>query len=275
MGQLRRDLEILRLQRDEIVEEQVRLEEEEADLAARFAAARVRDAAPAGGVGNIAEPNGAEQIAPAAPIAAANRRQADNNGANDNNNNRLPNAAGRVISVTFGIAARNLLSALVAPVIGHLVGRALHHWALNSRWLGSSLMKKILGIGMAGQVNSIRASSGFWGRNGLGLGPVMPIGLRLGVEELDPIWCAIVSSYFRSKDVRLTLCALLCAAVLPIVSYPSRWRNAVGMAAYVFASDVVGLAHLWLVLRERRQRKIVDRNFRGIDPSSLDLIESQ
>lgn len=44
-----------------------------------------------------------------------------------------------------------------------------------------------------------------------------------------------------------------------------------GMAAYVLVSDVIGLVHLWLVLRERRHRKIVDRSFSGFDYSSLDL----
>lgn len=62
---------------------------------------------------------------------------------------------------------------------------------------------------------------------------------------------------------------MLISYCRPIV----RWRNAVGMAAFTFASDAVGLAHLWLVLRERRQRTITDRSFRGIDFSSLDLVE--
>lgn len=205
MGQLRRDLEILRLQRDEIVEEQVRIEEEEAELAGRIAAARAGDAADAGNDGNAIQPDGVEHNAPAAALAAANRPRPQNV-ANDNNNNRQPNAAGRIISITFGIAARNLLSALVAPVIGHLVGRAMYRWALSSHWLGSKVVKKILGIGVTGQVNSIQMSSGWWGRNGKGLGAVMPVGLRLGIEELDPIWFVFFSHPLYK--VRLTLIAL-------------------------------------------------------------------
>lgn len=44
-----------------------------------------------------------------------------------------------------------------------------------------------------------------------------------------------------------------------------------GLATYVLVADAVGLLHLWLVLRERKYRKIVDRSFAGFDYSSLDL----
>lgn len=47
------------------------------------------------------------------------------------------------------------------------------------------------------------------------------------------------------------------------------------MAIYVFAADAFSLFHLWLVIRERRHRKITDRSFRGFDLSSLDLVETQ
>lgn len=184
LGSLWRDLEVLRAQRDDLVEQQAILEEEHAEVVAQVAA-DVNVEAIAG-----APVNAGQQANPGAP---ANRPQNANNPANNNDNNNAaqPNAAGRVLSITFGVVARNLLSSLISPFLGHAVGQLLHQWALSRSTPGSGIMRKVLGVGLRGQISTIHAAaSHWWGAGALtqGRSPYMPIGLRLGVEELDPIW---------------------------------------------------------------------------------------
>lgn len=261
LGRLRRDLEILRGRRDDLVEEHAMVEEEHAELVAQQAIQR------AGGRPNNADPP---------PPAAANGRQRprpiannDNNNANanGNGNDEENNGAGRVITITFGLAARNLLSSLFAPIIGHGIGSVLHRWALGNS-LGSTIVKRILGLNANGRTNSSWNAPGQWNR---GFRPLNQLGLRPAVEDLDPVWCAslVNALYFRLIFVAAKLSLIPFCLSLPSL----RWRNAVGMAIYVFAADAISLFHLWLVMRERRYRKIADRGFRGFDLSSLDLVE--
>ena len=181
LGQLRRDLEILRVRRDEIVEEQVMVEEAHAELVAQQAA-NVRQ--------NNADPPPPLQ---AIPDAANGRRRPDpvaNNNVNANGNNGNGdegNAAGRVITITFGLAARNLLSSLFAPIIGHGIGNVLHRWALRDS-LGSAILQRILGPCAKGRINSSWNTPLSWSRGAGGFRPLIPLGLRPAVEDLDPVW---------------------------------------------------------------------------------------
>lgn len=191
LGSLWRDLEVLRAERDDIVEQHALLEEAQAQLEPQ-AAGRMAGNGAAGGVALAEEGEQGGAVA-----AAVDRPQAQNAPNNDNNNNNIdPPNAGRVLSITFGVVARNLLSSLIAPFIGHAVGQLLHRWALSGH-LGSAIMGKILGVGLKGRISSVRAVSRWWGAGASlrGTGPLMPIGLHLGVENLDPIW--YVKRYFR------------------------------------------------------------------------------
>ncbi|KAF8332015.1 uncharacterized protein EI90DRAFT_3056256 [Cantharellus anzutake] len=70
-------------------------------------------------------------------------------------------------------------------------------------------------------------------------GLLVPMGYNIyGSREMDPVW----------------------------------WRNAVGISLFVVLTDATTLLHLWLAVRERRSRRIVDRDFQGVDYSGLDLI---
>lgn len=90
--------------------------------------------------------------------------------------------------VGIGLFARNILSSLLAPLMGQVVGSMLHQWSLASSLPGATFLQRILGTGRGGRIGS-RPGSGGWIRQRIGFGsPVMPIGLQLGLEELDPIW---------------------------------------------------------------------------------------
>lgn len=205
LGHLRRDLEILRVQRDEIIEERDALQN---------AAAGEGAGAPADAVqpGQQQAADVAAQDGEAAPAVPAQGRAAGN-AVNDNNaNNNRADVGGRVITLTFGLAARNLLSSLLAPLIGRVVGSALQQWALTPTLPGSSLLQTVLGTGRAGRINS-RPGSGGWIRANTGFGSIMPIGLQLGIDELDPIWyvsvhcrCCLSSSVTCVSDVSLVRC---------------------------------------------------------------------
>lgn len=171
LGNLRRELEILRVQRDEIVEDRE-------DARAPAEAIQQAEQPPAGVAAE------ADQAAPAEPAQGRAAGNADNN---NNGNNNGADVGGRMITLTFGIAARNLLSSLLAPVVGTVVGSALQQWALSPTLPGSSLLQTVLGTGRVGRIHS-RPGSGGWIRANTGFGPVMPIGLQLGVDELDPVW---------------------------------------------------------------------------------------
>ncbi|EJU00579.1 hypothetical protein DACRYDRAFT_23018 [Dacryopinax primogenitus] len=66
------------------------------------------------------------------------------------------------------------------------------------------------------------------------------LGLRapIGVTDLDPIW----------------------------------WRNAVGLCLFTVTKDAVALFHAWSRREEKRTRRIVSRDFAGLDLQGLDLI---
>jgi hypothetical protein len=53
---------------------------------------------------------------------------------------------------------------------------------------------------------------------------------------------------------------------------PVWWRNAVGLCLFTGMKDAVGLLHAWLRREEKRSRKIVSRDFGGVDLAGLDLI---
>ncbi|KAF8308364.1 hypothetical protein DL93DRAFT_2100712 [Clavulina sp. PMI_390] len=229
---LRRDLEILRMQRDDLVEQQAE-EEERVGNAAEVAAPAEGGAIPPNhanddaAVLQAAAP-GAE-AAPPNPPANANL----NRNANANPNNQLANPR-RVLTMTFGIVASNLLSSLLTPFAGVLVGNTLHRWALSDA-VGSGVMRQVLGVSSPGRFGFGSIPRYAYGYGG-GKGALMPLGLRFG-EELDPVW----------------------------------WRTSVGVAVYRVCSDGIALLHLWLATRERKRRSIMDRSFAGIDPASLDL----
>jgi len=97
----------------------------------------------------------------------------------------------------------------------------------------SSLLRRALGVDP--------------GRGGLRLdtrrssiaGLLVPMGYNIyGPRDMDPVW----------------------------------WRNAIGLSLSVVVADATTLLHLWLVVRERRSRRILDRDFQGVDYSGLDLI---
>lgn len=197
--QLRRDLEILRAQRDEIVEEHAMVEEEHAALVAQEALRGVNAQN-----GDVDPPPLEVVREAAAPVAIGQQRPgpiANNANPNGNGNGNDGNAPGRVITITFGLAARTLLSSLFAPIIGHGIGSGLHRWACRESWLASAMLKRILGLGAKGHANSLWNASGRWSRGGKGFGPLMPLGLRPAVENLDPVWYAPTSNilylYFR------------------------------------------------------------------------------
>lgn len=135
---------------------------------------------------------------PAAPAAVngPQRQNANNVVNNNNNNNRPPNAGGRVLSVALGIMARDLLSSLMAPLIGQQVAHLLHRWALNDNAVGSGVMRKILGVGMTVRIKSFRGVTKWLGAGGRGA--LMPIGLSLGFEDLDPIWYVCLAPQLSS-----------------------------------------------------------------------------
>lgn len=176
-----------------MAEDHALLEEAQAEVVARdFVIRAGNEAAAAEEVaqGNADEAGAPVQVpppaAPAPAVVNGPQRRNANNVVNNNNNNPPPNAGGRVLSIALGIMARDLLSSLMAPLIGQQVARLLHRWALNGNAVGSGVMRKVLGVGMTGQVNSVRSVSKWWGMGGKGA--FVPIGLRLGIEDLDPIW---------------------------------------------------------------------------------------
>ncbi|KZO91774.1 hypothetical protein CALVIDRAFT_601988 [Calocera viscosa TUFC12733] len=53
---------------------------------------------------------------------------------------------------------------------------------------------------------------------------------------------------------------------------PVWWRNTVGLCLFTVTKDAVELLHAWLRREEKRSRRIVSRNFTGVDLGGLDLI---
>jgi len=53
---------------------------------------------------------------------------------------------------------------------------------------------------------------------------------------------------------------------------PVWWRNTVGLCLFTVTKDAVELLHAWLRREEKRSRRIVSRNFAGVDLQGLDLI---
>ncbi|KZT57566.1 hypothetical protein CALCODRAFT_508686 [Calocera cornea HHB12733] len=53
---------------------------------------------------------------------------------------------------------------------------------------------------------------------------------------------------------------------------PVWWRNTVGLCLFTVTKDAVELLHAWLRREEKRSRRIVSRNFSGVDVDGLDLI---
>ena len=52
----------------------------------------------------------------------------------------------------------------------------------------------------------------------------------------------------------------------------SRWRNTIGLGLFEIGSNALDLWYLWLSEREKKSRRILDRNFEGVDLKNLDLL---
>lgn len=52
----------------------------------------------------------------------------------------------------------------------------------------------------------------------------------------------------------------------------SRWRNMVGYGIYTVLKDSVSLWYQYLSQREIKSRRLLDRPFTDVDPSTLELI---
>jgi len=52
----------------------------------------------------------------------------------------------------------------------------------------------------------------------------------------------------------------------------SRWRNTIGLGLFQIGTNALDLWYLWLSEREKKSRRILDRNFEGVDLRNLDLI---
>lgn len=69
-----------------------------------------------------------------------------------------------------------------------------------------------------------------------------------------------------------------CGVYLPLVadrrfaSTFSRWRNTIGLGLFQIGMNAIDLWYLWLSEREKKSRRILDRNFQGVDLENLDLL---
>ena len=52
----------------------------------------------------------------------------------------------------------------------------------------------------------------------------------------------------------------------------SRWRNTIGLGLFEIGTNALDLWYLWLSEREKKSRRILDRNFEGVDLKNLDLL---
>ena len=52
----------------------------------------------------------------------------------------------------------------------------------------------------------------------------------------------------------------------------SRWRNTIGLGLFQIGMNALDLWYLWLSEREKKSRRILDRNFQGVDLGNLDLL---
>ncbi|KAL1745309.1 hypothetical protein HDZ31DRAFT_36705 [Schizophyllum fasciatum] len=132
---------------------------------------------------------------------------------------------------------RSVGGALLAPTIARLMGRALLRVARRSRVL----------------------------RAFLGIRP--PLDRKMAsIMDFAPYTAG-------SAHWRAVLAYLVRGAWSWSEADPVWWRNAIGFGIFVVAKDCLELLHLYLTKRELETRTVMDRDFSGIDPKELDLIQ--
>jgi hypothetical protein len=157
--------------------------------------------------------------------------------------------AGRVI--TGGMIGRLIIGSLSRPFVANMMGNALLVLSRCSSWL-----RHLLGVHKL-RPPIIRYPNGApWS-----------IGLHSAKtwtwDELDPVWCvplihpSILPSSHISTHFNFSF---------------SRWRNTIGLGLFQIGTNALDLWYLWLSEREKKSRRILDRNFEGVDLKNLDLL---
>lgn len=149
----------------------------------------------------------------------------------------------------------NLASALVVPIVGQFIGSGLHAWALWQNGIGSGIIRAVLGIDSTGRLRSSWIMT-----NDERSATTIPFEAQLWMQTWDPVWYA-----YRCPLDEVMLRLLIC----------SRWRTVLDMLIFVLARDATSLFHLRLLARERRlgTRRIKSRSFKGVDYTSLELVD--
>ncbi|EAU87804.1 hypothetical protein CC1G_09423 [Coprinopsis cinerea okayama7 len=189
-----------------------------------------------------------EEFAPAAAPQPANG--AENANGNDNanangqqaNNGDGDNEPENLLDISISTIGRRVGGALLVPVISNWMGQLLLRIAKSSPLLRTFLaIREPIGkVWLPPPQDSI----GNW--NSMGtlrqLGMVAQVAwkgllVNTGTTRSDPVW----------------------------------WRNTVGLGLFVVARDCVKLIHLYYAKRELESRRVKNRDFSGVDISTLDL----
>lgn len=153
--------------------------------------------------------------------------------------------------ITGGMIGRLIIGSLSRPFIANMMGNALLVLSKCSSWL-----RHLLGVHKL-RPPIMRYSNGApWS-----------IGLHSAEtwtwDELDPVWYVpSISLFFHSPQTHFNT----------LLFFFSRWRNTIGLGLFQIGTNALDLWYLWLSEREKKSRRILDRNFEGVDLKNLDLL---
>ncbi|KAF9529100.1 hypothetical protein CPB83DRAFT_853225 [Crepidotus variabilis] len=215
-------------------------------------------------------------------------------------------AAEQFLNMSTSSLGRRIGGALLVPVISNMMGGLLLR--LSKR---SVILQGILGVSHASRMgtNSTVRNWLIGDYTGPGSGSVVERALpttafsqprRTSLTESEPeypypplSWTKLFlfSSPYgtgtgagsaRWKDLsifqqtrvglKLVVNAMLGGSRIWVESDPVWWRNSLGFALFCAIKDAIHLLHLYLKKKELESRKVVNRDFSGVDFESLDLI---
>jgi len=171
-----------------------------------------------------------------------------------------PPLAGRQININADSLGQTIGGALLIPAISSFMGSMVLR--LSRR---SALLRAFLGIRSGLGRGRVLAAPPVFGPAG-GYATKGWAGLGLFTGMLGPGFLERMS-----VTARIVLGNIWGGSVAWAEADPVWWRNALGLGLFIVAKDCLHLWHLWLEQRELKSRRVLNKDFKGVDIRELDL----